>query len=229
MSPMIPFALLCVVGALAFVISSTPNPLRTSKAYHLVHFLVTFYLIFMFWEAFWAGAASAGPGVLIDFFCHVAMLLMALLLQARLVYFVVSHYVTDLFPAWVMGDDRLRMPKTYDRAEKAERAREFAQAAQLYREAIAQDPKDLEARRRLAEVHVQLGDYDAAIRELTAALAETAELDLRGPLVVRLAEILVQHRNDRMAALERLYKFKDEAAGTRHAEYVQARIEALTK
>ncbi|MBM4082009.1 MAG: tetratricopeptide repeat protein [Planctomycetes bacterium] len=221
------FVLFSAVGALSSLIAANANPIRTSKAYLVAHIMASLYLTGAIWKDFSASADMLS--VMVEVLSKVALCIVGLMFHAYFIAFAIRHHLLDVLPTVLMGDDRLRMPKTYDRAEKAERARDFAQAAQLYREAVAQDPKDLEARRRLAEVHVQLGDYDAAIRELTAALAETAELDLRGPLVVRLAEILVQHRNDRMAALERLYKFKDEAAGTRHAEYVQARIEALTK
>lgn len=229
MSVMAVLILLCVVGAVSSVVASRPTPLRTNKTYHLIHFLLTFYLIFVFWKVFWAGAGGGGDGVLIDFFCHVALLLIAVSLQSPFLYFVLSHYATEWLPGLLMSDDRLRMPKTYDRAEKAERAKDFAQALQLFREAVARDPEDMEARRRVAELHVKLGDYDAAIADFAFLVSKTAELDQRGPLVVRLSEMLVQHKHDQATALEYLYKLRDDAAGTRHAEYIQARIDALAR
>jgi tetratricopeptide (TPR) repeat protein len=219
----IAFVLLCALGGVGYLIVRTPNRLRTSRAYHAAHLAAYVLLVVAMWRPLVGAELEMLP-----FYEGVILSIIPVAFHIPFLWFVIPYYMVDLLPSILMSDHRLRMPKTYDRAEKAEKAKDFALAAQLYREAIAQDPDDLEARRRLAEASVTLADYDTAVSELVLVLAKSTGLEQKALVAVRLAEILATHKRDRTAALEHLYRLRDELNGTKQAELLQARIDALT-
>ncbi|MBI4616391.1 MAG: tetratricopeptide repeat protein [Planctomycetes bacterium] len=80
----------------------------------------------------------------------------------------VGLFAYDGARRWLASEANLRVPSTYDRAEAAEKARQWDRAIRLYREASLRDPSDAVFRLRIAEVEYRRGrlaEAAAACRE----------------------------------------------------------------
>lgn len=88
---------------------------------------------------------------------------------------------------WLFSEANLRVPNTYDRAEAAEKARQWDRAIRLYREASLRDPGDAVPWLRIAEVEYRRGrpaEAASACREALLFL----EGRQRAAAVFRIAE-----------------------------------------
>lgn len=128
---------------------------------------------------------------------------------------------------FMMSEDQLHVEKTYDQAESCERRQDWEGALAIYRRCLAEDPEDLEAWRRMAEVHLKREAVDEAIRCLQNVVLKAAEPERKATTAFRLAEILAGRKGDRGEACRLLRTLERDVAGTRFAEYARERIRAL--
>ncbi len=113
--------------------------------------------------------------------------------------FTLTPYVVGLFGhtydsvrAWILSEHKIVVTKTYDQAEAAERRHEWSRAIGLYQTALAEDPADLEARRRLAEIFARQGEHGRAARHLAALLPEIDDREKRATLGFRSADLFAR-------------------------------------
>lgn len=135
------------------------------------------------------------------------------------VIFLFFFWMGQLLTALSGADEPVLLPKTYTAAEKAEAQGNFKRTAMLYRREIERDPRDLEARRRLAEVLLRDNQVDEAIGELRLAATVAQEPDQEVDLILRVSDILLNKKLDFDTALADLdilrKKYKGAPAGDR--------------
>lgn len=134
----------------------------------------------------------------------------------------------DTVRAWMRSDHQVKVEKTYDRAEAAERMHDWDRAIALYEEELAADPADLEARRRLAEALVLRGRLPEAVRHLATVLPAVIDREKRAHLAFRLAE-LHERQGDADAARRVLLDLIVHAPGRQLEEGVRVRLARLER
>ncbi|MFO8007700.1 MAG: tetratricopeptide repeat protein [Candidatus Brocadiia bacterium] len=112
------------------------------------------------------------------------------------------------------GSAEVGIRKTYDKAEAARERGDLEAAAELYRE----EPEDTEARRRLADVLLEMGRTEEAVGELRAMLKRLEDERPYCATAFRLAEVLEDGLGDRAGA-EQVYR--DILARYPRGEYAQ--------
>ncbi|MBI3272782.1 MAG: tetratricopeptide repeat protein [Planctomycetes bacterium] len=180
-----------------------------------------------FSEAGAAGAAGNGMAAAGDFMFLLAMMALSAFCLLPFLTFLVGEYF-QRGQRFLLSLDQLKVARTYDQAEALERKQDWEGALAAYRKYVASDPEDAEAWRRMAEIHLKLEAVDAAIACLSAVVPKLQELEPKGVVAFRLAEILAERRGDRAGARQVLLTFEKEATGTKLAEYARRRIEGLS-
>ena len=127
----------------------------------------------------------------------------------------------------MISDGQINVRKTYDRAEKAERAGDLEGAAALYEAEAKQDPEDGEALRRLGEILMRIEAYEDAAESFRVALPRMEEPGEKCAVALRLADVLVGNLGRRDEAVAVLQDVCRDAGETREAEAIRLRLEAL--
>ena len=117
--------------------------------------------------------------------------------------------------------------KTYTAMEKAEGEGNFKRAIMLYRRELERDPKDLEARRRLAEVLLRDNQFEEAIGELRLAVTVTQDPEAEVDLILRVSDILLNKKLDFDTALADLDFVRKKHQGTPAGERAQKRFQRV--
>lgn len=128
---------------------------------------------------------------------------------------------------WLFSEDQVRIVKTYDQAEAAEKRHDWERATELYAREVDADPTDLEARRRLAEVLIRRGRPGEAAAQISALLPQVGDPEMRLNLGFRLAD-LHAGLGDRGAAHEVLTRTAFAVRGTKWEKFAQERLARLT-
>lgn len=97
---------------------------------------------------------------------------------------------------WGMGDADLKVIPTFDRAEAAERRKDFAGALRLYQDAANLHSDNAEIRRRLGEAYLRSGDEDQGLMELRAAMGLVEDPEKKLTVAFRVVEILMERKKD---------------------------------
>jgi len=126
----------------------------------------------------------------------------------------------------MMGDDRPAELYSFDKADVAEKQRDYQTARALYLEAIAQMPRRPEPRIRLAQLLVRLRRYEDAAEQLRTALGLVEGVEARARHAFRLAEVQVM-AGQKEAAIKTLHQVEADAANTKYAEYARERLADL--
>jgi hypothetical protein len=119
------------------------------------------------------------------------------------------------------------MAKTYTAAEKAENDGNFKRAIMLYRREIELDAKDMEARRRLAEVLLRDRQVDTAIGELRLAATMTDDPNEEVNFILRVADVLVNEKLDFDTVLADLDVIRQKHKGTPAGNRAQKRFQRI--
>lgn len=199
---------------------------RNNKLVHLIHFVLFFMLAYFMWVGELGAVSSQGTPVPMGFLFGFIKSAIALFCSGYVFVCIVRFYV-ETWSTMLMGDHRLRVPKTYDRAEAAEKAMDYELAASLYKSDLQDDPADGEAYRRLAEIYVKMSDFHAALTNFQNALNCTLERDRRCAVLMRLADLYAGYLGDIDAAADQLQTILHQYPGSKHAGYAHARLEAL--
>ncbi|MHC4606287.1 MAG: tetratricopeptide repeat protein [Planctomycetota bacterium] len=173
------------------------------------------------------GAAGVVGGATVGFIAAGAFVFLAAILSPYVVFLIVE--MTGRAHRSLTGLDGMKVAKSYDRAEKLELERSFAEALAMYEAEAAADPGDAEARRRAGELCLKLDRPADAVRWLREAVALIEHAEHRVTLSFRLAEILderLQKRGEARAVLEEIVHGH---AGTRFAEFARERLNRLVQ
>ncbi len=155
----------------------------------------------------------------------VLVLILGTLLGLRWWGLMLSEYI-DRAHASATGTSNMKVEKTYDRAAKAEREGDLERALAAYGRAAADDPKDPEPLRRMAEIHLRRGDRERAFERFRQALPLIASHEGRATLAFRLADLLIESGRQ-PEARSHLEAVERDLAGTRFAEFARERLGAL--
>lgn len=126
----------------------------------------------------------------------------------------------------LMGEDRMKVEKTYDLARKAEKDGDLEEAYRLYAGESAKDPRATEPLRCMAEIRLRQGRAEEALSHFNAALALAPTPEDRAALQFRLSDLLVRlgRTGEARSALESVAR---ELAGTRFEKYARERLSQL--
>jgi tetratricopeptide (TPR) repeat protein len=219
------FWVMCAYGVVWAVLFALKGETRGKTVVHLVY-LAGFAALGVFMsQGVFSGVGSAGGSfaVIGAVLFGLGLCMIPLLFNAVPMYLTMLHFI-GAFGRGVAGLDQVVYTKTYDKASGAEARGEFGLAADLYRKELAQDPKDLEARRRLAEALVRAGRPEEAVTELRRVMEATESREQRHAMAFRLAELLGEDLK-RPGEAEALYRLiiQEEPQGKR-AQYARARL-----
>jgi tetratricopeptide (TPR) repeat protein len=156
-----------------------------------------------------------------------AEFLLAALAWVPFVIFLVFFWVGQVWAAASATNEPSVLPKTYTAMEKAEGEGNFKRAIMLYRRELERDPKDLEARRRLAEVLLRDNQMEDAIGELRLAATVTQDPDAEVDLIIRVSDILLNKKLDFDTALADLDFLRKKHQGTPAGERAQKRFQRV--
>jgi len=126
----------------------------------------------------------------------------------------------------MMGDDRMTVEKSFDRAHKAEKEGDLEGAYRLYAEERAKDPAAPEPLRRMAEIRLQQGRAEEALSHLRDALPLAPSPEERAVLSFRISDLLLRLGRTQEARSE-LESTARELAGTRFEKYARERLAGI--
>jgi len=218
------FLLYGIAASLTFYYHEGLRRFKPAQAVHLAVFGGLFYLYITFAADSLGG--SAGRGVAIG----AAAILMGLVLccAANAVAFacIAGEYAAAM-GRWLMSYDKIPELKTYDLAEAAVKNEQYDRAVRLYRKKISEDPDDIEAYRRLAEVLVKKEWLEDAVTVFQAGMNRADTARDRCRMAFRLAEVL----HDRLGRPEEgaeLYRMiAEEYPDDRRAEHAESRLQRM--
>jgi len=153
--------------------------------------------------------------------------LLAGLAYLPFVIFLFFFWAGQILVALSGADEPVVFPKTYTAAEKAEAQGNFKRTIMLYRKELARDPKDLEARRRLAQVLMRDNQVEEAIGELRLAVIVSEDPDEEVELIMRVSDILLNTKLDFDTALADLDIVRKKYKGTPAGDRAQKRFQRV--
>jgi tetratricopeptide (TPR) repeat protein len=123
----------------------------------------------------------------------------------------------------------LKLLKVHSEAERKMVADDLAGAIEEYEKAIAEDPDDIPARFRMADLCYQNKDYSKSVNTYQELVSLKDKLDSHQycSALMRLSEIHSQNLNDIEGARRYLHMIVEEQADTKFAEDAAARLESL--
>ena len=124
------------------------------------------------------------------------------------------------------ADKYLEEHCSFDKAEAAERRRDYQAAESLYREAIERMPKRPEPLVHLGEMLIKTGRHADAAEQFRKALTMVEDRDARARFTFRLAEAQCL-AGQRAAAIETLRGFEKAAKDPKYAGYASGRLARL--
>ena len=126
------------------------------------------------------------------------------------------------------SDDESRVRPDFSVAEACVHRGEYANAIALFREYSARYPEEITPHVRIAELQMDhLLEVDAAIAELRVALAKAHADETFALVANRLADWLVQHRQDAAGAIALMEQIQQRCPDTRYARGAAARVRRL--
>lgn len=168
-----------------------------------------------------AGGALGPLGSVLD----AALWFVVLVANVPALWLAADYWLATIGGA-LTGDSEIKVRKSYDRAEGVEARHDYATAATLYRVAINEDPRDIEARRRLAEVLLKAEDPRAAAEQLRAAFKD-ASGEQRAAIAFRLAEVFQDELHRTGPATQLYMTIIRDHADSHYAPYAQGRLRGV--
>ncbi|RJP23010.1 MAG: hypothetical protein C4520_07120 [Candidatus Abyssobacteria bacterium SURF_5] len=157
--------------------------------------------------------------------------LFVLVLSMILILMTQGPLLFELISLGVMPNPArdLKVIKSYAKAERKVAEEDVAGAIAEYEIVIADDPHDVTARFRLADLRYQAGDYRKAVEAYAeiAALTEKLDMNQRCSALMRLSEIHAQNLGDPENARKYLNMIINEYAGSKFAGYAMDRLNQL--
>lgn len=176
-----------------------------------------------------SGAASTpfyGAALAMAFFIGTSIVVPALLLIPYLA-FLIGHYFEVFWYGTFTGISGMKTDKTYDKAEAEEKKRNYDKAMEIYKQYITEDPNDLEAKRRMAEIFYIKGQYDVAVKEFKEIIPLIKDTEIKVMLIFRVSDILVEKPNRVEEAKILLKRVEHEFEGTKFSRFATNRLKRL--
>jgi tetratricopeptide (TPR) repeat protein len=131
----------------------------------------------------------------------------------------------------IMGGSGGKTKQAYSLAERYVTERKYAEAIEEYLKAIAKEKKNPVPRLRLADIYYKLRDYDNCIKYLSEAVQLPKGLDEheRCNRINRLADLYIEQKRDRAAAVRALKLILNEFPKSKSALYARERIVEIKK
>jgi tetratricopeptide (TPR) repeat protein len=129
----------------------------------------------------------------------------------------------------LMSDDALVVRKRWWAAETAKRRKDFQKAAAIYKEESDENPRDVETRRRLAEVLVELKRFDDAIGELEEGISLCQEDDSGSSLMLRIADIIERDLGEKERSVRVLRDLVERYPNSYYAKFARERLQRMSK
>jgi len=224
---LLPLVLACVLGLVAAVVFFSSQAIRENILVHWAYLS----LLFVLWMTF-AGARHirmtnlemAAHGTLGIFGGFVVIVLCNIIALAYS-----ADRLLQAAGVFLMGDSDIGVRKTYDRAEGAASRGDYETAARLYRDAIAEDPEDHEARQRLARVLLEWGDAEGAAEELLKLLDVCTEERERCTTALRLGEVCLDELEDPDGARQMYKMVMEDYPHSEYARHARARLDRMSQ
>ncbi len=125
---------------------------------------------------------------------------------------------------WMWGLDSMTVRKTYDKAEAARERGDLEAAAEIYRQELEKEPQDAEARRRLAEILLEMDRTEEGVAELRALLKRLQGYRSYFGAAIRMGVVLEEELGDRAGA-EQVYRaVLARYPRGEYAQYARARL-----
>lgn len=207
MGMLIVILLACADAALMLWLFDRYDTLQNSKLVHLAHGGVIGLLVYLYLMATGhrlgaGGSMIGGAGNALIVFCG---LLIIAVVNAPVIANILGSYLVGA-ARWMSGINNIRVSKTYEKAEAAEKDGDLEKAAGIYRQELNDDPEDPTAHRRLAELLLELERTEEAIAEFEKARVFLEEdKDNWCNVTFRLAEVIADV-TDRTEEAEGLYR-----------------------
>lgn len=125
------------------------------------------------------------------------------------------------------GTEGIVRIRSYDRAEGAVARGDLDGAVLAYHEYLAEDPKDAECHRRLAELLLRKGDTPDALGEFERVVQLAGDNDAKARGLFRLAEVYQENVGDTAAARQMYLGILEECPKTMQAQYAAQRLSKL--
>lgn len=221
------FFLLLIYGIAASLLFYWWEALRAFKpaqAAHVAIFALLSYLYLQGQAGMLQGSAGLGGAIgLVSIFVSYGLGCAA---NAVAFACIGAEYAAGL-GRWLMSYHKVPELKSYDRAENAVSNRNFGRAAALYGQKIEEDPEDVEAHRRLAEVLLKMDRAEDAAGVFRRGLerAEKARDSCR--IAFRLAEVLDEKLGRSGEAAELYRMLAEEYPDDRRADAARSRLEQM--
>jgi tetratricopeptide (TPR) repeat protein len=126
----------------------------------------------------------------------------------------------------LMGGPGGKIKKVDAHASALVSERRYKDAVQLYREAIAKNKKDPSLRLNLADIYLKIRDYDSALKYIEQAVQMPKGMseDERCSRINRLADLYLEHKDDRASAIRALQLIIKDYPESRSAVFARERI-----
>lgn len=167
----------------------------------------------------------AGGQINIGLFFNLMMMVLAGILYVPFFVYLIVCYGSKTWDS-MSGISDIKVRKTYSKAEAAEKERNYEEAMGYYRKELERDPEDAEARRRLAELFHNTGDWDSALKTFRVAYTFEKEEENRAGIAFRIVDILLAKEED-LTALKELEHIKREFPNTQYARHATERVQRL--
>ena len=129
----------------------------------------------------------------------------------------------------LLSEDALVVRKRWWAAETAKRRKDFQKAAAIYKEESDENPSDVETRRRLAEVLVELKRFDDAIGELEEGISLCQEDDSGSSLMLRMADIIERDLGEKERSARVLRDLIERYPNSYYAKFARERLQRMSK
>ena len=167
----------------------------------------------------------AGGQVHIGLIVNMMMMAVAGILYVPFFIHLIAFYGSKTWDS-LTGVSDIKVRKTYSKAEAAEKERNYEEAMGYYRKELERDPEDAEARRRLAELLHNTGNWDSALKTFRVAYTFEKEEENRAGIAFRIVDILLAKEED-LTALKELEHIKREFPNTQYARHATERVQKL--
>lgn len=185
--------------------------------------LLGIYLVLCFTFMFrWLGSMS-NETVLIN--------ILKILVVCTCLLYIQSLFVLELITCTFMPDPSkgLTLMNVYSLAEKKALQDDLAGAIAEYEKVIAEEPEDITARLRLAELCCENAEYKKAVMAYEALLARAKRLDANQYCTVhsRLSDIYAARLADREAARKHVRAIIEKYLDSKYAQLAEDRLATL--
>ena len=213
------FSFLPIYCILLSYLSRTDWNIKNSRFFHLVSLLGFCLCAYLSIGSIFQGH----PATLVDAMSFFALVIVSILCSLPWIVFLLGFHF-EAGANWAINLKAMKVTKSYDHAEKAEKERDYSKARELYRQYLDKDPGDAEILRRLGELSVKEGKTEEGVQWLMKAIDQVDREEPMMILAFRTAELLVERTEQRREAVALLEKTRARMKHPAKVEHINRRI-----